>query len=206
MKLFRGNFSQLRPQDIEDDSEYGAIDLENPNEYLSPFHNTKLGQWNYEFIELNWQLLYFETWASAVEQASDREKAKLASNFGLGYTLKDAQSQGVSHLLIVADLGEHKSCRQLNVFVDGLLYSITHDDLGNFLNLNVVDVTFVRKARSLPEQVTSLEDLLALCVDDTQDEYTGMFSLDLVIAKILPTQLIAQTGVFLPRGEITAPR
>lgn len=202
MKLSRNNFSSIMPQDIQDKG--FPIIIDDPDEYLSPFHSSYLGQWHYEFDGSKWQLFYFETWASAVEQASDTERAKLSLNFGFGYTLDDARSQGVSRLLIEADLGEHKSCRTLNVFVDGLLYGITHDASGNFLILDVADVAFVRKSRSLPGQVTSLEDLLLLC-DDVEDRYAGMFSLDIVMEKIKPSQILAQTGVFLPRGATAAP-
>jgi hypothetical protein len=192
MQINRLNFASLRPQDLEVDC-LDAVNLDDPEQYLTPFVQTRLGIWVYRFREPRWKLYAIEMNGGELFDTNEAERSGVVSYYGLDLSPEQLCTLGEGFLHFETDFGAHPASRFLFSYFDGLLYSTIHDAEGQFLNLSVSDVASDRRDRSLDETVNSLEDILI-----AKDSLDGVAALGLFLIGDKPRNVVAQTGVFRP--------
>jgi hypothetical protein len=192
MNLNRNNFINLTPQDLQEDG-FEKVDQDDPDEYLSPFYQTLLGIWVYEWRNSKWQLRAIEMHTSELEQANPSERRKVTAFYGLDFSAEELAAISNSQLQFVANSGNIVNTLFMFFYIDGLLYGRSYDSEGNFESLLVCDVASERVDLSMPEEVTCIGDIL-VC----KDKLDPVGLLSSLLQDIPSDKITARTGVFLP--------
>jgi hypothetical protein len=190
MHLDRDRFIHLTPQDLQEDG-FEKVNLDDPDEYLSPFYQTRIGIWVYEWHRSKWRLRAIEMNASELNDTSPSEREKIANLYGLDAPVDVLLSLFKDQIHIIDDSAGDSDYLHVFIFFDGLIYLKIHDRLNVFSGLLICDIASCRLDRSLPESINCLEDIL-VCKDTVHPAA----SLNSLLNKVHPSNIIIRTGIF----------